>query len=218
MRDLTHTIPAYTVPAVTKTYAEEVTNQVEKYMKDRHNFLCEGHHLLADLDKNPYIRSIASFFQLPFDEVAKDFHALGEKITEEKQTAALVERFKGGIQIDTTNIEYKAQKALNFRRRFNEERPTKGFQTTKMKEHRETLTDALVDLFGILIPDGAEVHGQNLMANNEWNLERIDNQVLFLDITKPKEGQRFGYDTLLEIAIDPEKNSIRVNEKKFNLK
>ena len=165
---ITHSERIIKIPAVTKTYSVELQSQVEKYMADRHNFLCEGHHPLADLSRDSYINYLVHFFELPKDEVALDFDYLGQSITDRKQQEELDKRYSKCFSIE--NPENVVKELYLLRKEYLANRPTKGWDTKKMELHRDAYHIKAIEALGLELFDMRETRlltGQAYFIDDE---------------------------------------------------
>lgn len=237
-------IPAVTIPAKTYIYKDELDKQVRQYMEDRYNYLAAGRHILDDLSRTPYIESLARIFtNLSFDEIAEHFDQLGQAITDQKNHEIRVKKFsKHAIVPDLNDNGEEFVKFLKDTRTwFIENRPTKGWDTLKMKKHKLEAEKKILDELGIVTTGTVEIHGtqylkveddkyfytRSVFPGNGYDISRRNCNkfmaISFIENEKRWAEEKKGTGGIMEIAYNVgsrfnPKYELRINEKVYQLK
>jgi len=231
-------IPKVVIPEVTLDYYVELEKSVKNYMEDRFNYLAVGRHILDDLSRSPYIEKLHNIFQehLDYNEIAKDFDRLGQEITDKKNQEALDKRFeKHGIEIGLSDEELKdnLNKILELRKEFIKTKPTKGWDTKKIKIHRKEFDEKVFKLFNFkvikygkvenssnqvpLIDEDKWIFTQNIFVQNNWDNYRLKIVVTWSTNNKRWEGNDLFEFEYVKKGLD-HSNYIRINNRIINLK
>jgi len=190
MKNITKTKAGYTVPPVTKHYHEELEKEVRRYMADRHDYLCQGHHPLADLSYDSYVRSLARFFELSYEEVEQDFDKLGQRITDEKNQRYLDEQFANAPEHKVT--QQHVDQLIKLREEFIKNRPTKGWATKKMDMYRYEYQAEAANILGFVVEDYEE--GINVKWMLGKSIKVSDNTVFYIERLFPTSDYPSVYD------------------------
>lgn len=233
-------IPAVTIPAKTYIYKDELKKQVLQYMEDRFNYLAAGRHILDDLSRTPYIDRLANIFtNLHWNEIAKHFDQLGQAITDQKEQERKKKHFSKHAIVPNLNGTGKefVKFIKELRTWFFENRPTKGWNTVKMKDHVLETEKKILDRLGIETSGFIERHGikfnkigedkyfytrdflsqSQFWADKEKEMKYFFFAIGFSENEKRWAEEKEGTAGIMEIWCRPERGTININEKTYEL-